>query len=120
MNTKQSFRTKQESQALISVLIPAYNVEKYIKRCLDSVCTNTYKNLEIICIDDGSTDTTPSINDAYPDSRLKVVHLKHKGLFNARNTSLIVAKGQYITFIDSNDNVHSHYFECLLAAIQGG
>ena len=93
---------------LISVIIPAYNVERYLDDCLKSVTCQTYDNLEIIIVDDGSTDGTASICDkwAEKDSRIIVFHNPNDGLSIARNKGLEVAKGQYISFIDSDD-----YFE---------
>lgn len=89
----------------ISVIIPVYNVEKYIRESIDSVINQTYKNLEIIIVDDGSTDTSGAICDEYinKDKRIKVIHQENKGLSGARNTGLDVATGKYIMFIDSDD-----------------
>ena len=89
----------------ISVIIPVYNVEKYIRESIDSVINQTYKNLEIIIVDDGSTDTSGAICDEYinKDNRIKVIHQENKGLSGARNTGLDVATGKYIMFIDSDD-----------------
>ncbi len=92
---------------LISVIIPAYNVEKYIGPCIDSVTSQTYKNIEIIVVDDGSTDTTSAICDekAAQDSRLVVVHQKNQGLSAARNAGTAICKGTYIAFVDGDDIV---------------
>lgn len=101
---------------LISVIIPIYNVEKYLARCVDSIVNQTYKNLEIILVDDGSPDRCPQMCDDYAekDSRIKVVHKKNGGLSDARNAGIAVAKGEYISFIDSDDYVSDDFFECLL------
>ena len=101
---------------LISVIIPIYNVEKYLARCVDSIVNQTYKNLEIILVDDGSPDRCPQMCDDYAkkDSRIKVVHKKNGGLSNARNAGMAVATGEYISFIDSDDYVSDDFFECLL------
>lgn len=101
---------------LISVIVPIYNVEKYLARCVDSIANQTYKNLEIILVDDGSPDLCPQMCDDYAekDSRIKVVHKKNGGLSDARNAGMAVATGAYISFIDSDDYVSDDFFECLL------
>ena len=101
---------------LISVIVPIYNVEKYLARCVDSIVNQTYKNLEIILVDDGSSDRCPQMCDDYAekDSRIKVVHKKNGGLSDARNAGMAVATGEYISFIDSDDYVSDDFFECLL------
>lgn len=104
---------------LISVIVPIYNVEKYLARCVDSIVNQTYKNLEIILVDDGSPDRCPQMCDDYAekDSRIKVVHKKNGGLSDARNAGMAVATGEYISFIDSDDYVSDDFFECLLDAM---
>ena len=89
----------------ISVIVPAYNVEKYIGECLDSLINQTFGDIEIICVNDGSTDSTPDILNEYAssDSRIRVISQKNKGLSGARNTGLRNAEGKYIYFIDSDD-----------------
>lgn len=101
---------------LISVIVPIYNVEKYLARCVDSIVNQTYKNLEIILVDDGSPDLCPQMCDDYveKDSRIKVVHKKNGGLSDARNAGMAVSTGEYISFIDSDDYVSDDFFECLL------
>lgn len=101
---------------LISVIVPIYNVEKYLARCVDSIVNQTYKNLEIILVDDGSPDLCPQMCDDYAEkeSRIKVVHKKNGGLSDARNAGMAVATGKYISFIDSDDYVSDDFFECLL------
>lgn len=101
---------------LISVIVPIYNVEKYLARCVDSIVNQTYKNLEIILVDDGSPDRCPQMCDDYAkkDSQIKVVHKKNGGLSDARNAGMAVATGKYISFIDSDDYVSDDFFECLL------
>ncbi|MBQ2835562.1 MAG: glycosyltransferase family 2 protein [Clostridia bacterium] len=100
---------------LISIIIPVYNVEKYLRNCIDSVLAQTYKNIEIILVDDGSPDTCPDICDEYAkkDSRIKVIHQENGGLSDARNTGIEAANGKYITFIDSDDDVSSEYIKYL-------
>lgn len=101
---------------LISIIIPVYNVEQYLSRCLDSVINQTYKNLEIICIDDGSTDNSGKICDEYflKDTRIKVIHKQNGGVSSARNAGLDIAKGDYIGFVDADDWINIDHFEYLL------
>lgn len=101
---------------LISVIIPVYNVEAYVRRCLDSVITQTYGALEIILIDDGSTDQSGKICDEYAkkDSRICVIHKKNGGLSAARNQGIDIATGKYLAFIDSDDYIFRDYFKNLL------
>lgn len=101
---------------LISVIIPVYNVEKYLERCIDSVINQTYSNLEIILIDDGSTDKSSMICDKYKniDKRIVAIHQKNCGVSIARNNALNIAKGDYVTFIDSDDYIKHDMIETLL------
>lgn len=104
----------------ISVIIPVYNTGGgYLSRCLDSVLNNTYRNLEVICINDGSTDESEAILRRYAekDGRVIAVNQKNAGVSAARNTGLDMATGDYIAFVDSDDWVHPQYFEILLFAI---
>ncbi len=100
---------------LISIIVPVYNVEKYIRKCIDSILNQTYINLEIILIDDGSLDNSGKICDEYAknDKRIIVIHKKNGGLSEARNTGLDIAKGKYVCFIDSDDYVEKDYVEFL-------
>lgn len=100
---------------LISVIVPVYNVEKYLKRCLDSIRKQTYSNIEILLIDDGSTDQSGRICDDFAklDSRVRVFHKENGGVSTARNLGIEQAKGEYITFVDSDDYVDSDYIEYL-------
>lgn len=101
---------------LISVIIPVYNVEKYLHRCLDSVIAQTYQNLEIICVDDGSIDESGRICDQYAvrDARIKVIHQENQGLSAARNRGLDVAEGEYIAFVDSDDYILEGMYKKML------
>lgn len=92
---------------LISVIVPVYNVEKYLPKCLDSIINQTYNNLEIILINDGSTDNSGKICDEYAtrDSRVKVIHKVNGGLSDARNAGLDICTGDYIGFVDSDDYI---------------
>lgn len=98
---------------LISVIVPIYNVEKYLSRCVDSIINQTYKNLEIILVDDGSPDNCPKICDEYArqDSRIKVIHKENGGMSDARNAGIKIATGGYISFIDSDDWIKSEMIE---------
>lgn len=103
---------------MISVIVPIYNVEKYLRRCLDSIIAQTYQDLEIILVDDGSPDACPAICDEYAqmDSRIKVVHKENGGLSDARNSGLKVAAGEYIGFVDSDDFILPDMYSVLYRA----
>ena len=105
---------------LISVVVPIYNVENYIKKCVDSILSQTYKNLEIILVDDGSPDNCPQICDEYAqkDNRIKVIHKENGGLSDARNAGIDISKGKFITFIDSDDYIEKDYVEVLYNSIK--
>lgn len=102
---------------LISVIIPVYNTEAYLERCLVSVLSNTYRDLEVICINDGSTDGSLEILNAFArqDERVTVIDKKNGGLSAARNDGLRRATGEWIAFIDSDDWIHPRYFETFLS-----
>ena len=104
---------------MLSVIIPVYNEQDYLARCIDSVLCQSHKDLEIILVDDGSTDHSGSVCDDYAsrDSRIKVIHKSNGGLSDARNAGLDVITGDYVTFIDADDYVHPCFAELLLAAI---
>lgn len=101
---------------LISIIVPAYNIENYIERSIRSIMNQTYSNLEIIIIDDGSTDATGTIIDrlAKEDQRILPIHKKNEGVSAARNTGLDVAKGEYIGFVDGDDYIEKDMYEHLL------
>lgn len=105
---------------LISVVIPIYNVEKYLKKCVESILKQTYENIEIILVDDGSLDNCGNICEEFAniDNRIKVIHKKNGGLSDARNHGIKIAKGKYITFVDSDDYVEKTYIEKLYNAIK--
>ena len=98
---------------LISVVIPVYNVEKYLRRCLDSVLNQTYQDWEAICVNDGSLDNSEKILSEYAklDSRFKIINKQNGGLSDARNTGLKNAKGKYVIFLDSDDFIHPQTLE---------
>ncbi len=101
---------------MVSVIIPVYNVEKYLKQCVESVLHQTYKDLEIILVDDGSPDNSGALCDEYAlaDDRITVVHKKNGGLSDARNAGMAVAHGEYIFFLDSDDYIRKDTIELLL------
>ena len=105
---------------LISVIIPVYNVEQYLEKCLNSVINQTYKNLEIILVDDGSTDSSDQICDEYAkeDSRIMVTHKKNEGVAATRNLGISKSNGEYITFVDSDDFVDKDYINMLYKEIK--
>lgn len=105
---------------VVSIIVPGYNVEKYIITCLESIENQTYQNFEVIIIDDGSTDNTGNICDQFSkkDNRFKVWHTQNGGISKARNIGLEKAKGEYIVFIDSDDYVHKDYIKRLTETIR--
>lgn len=105
---------------LVSVIVPVYNVENYLKKCIDSLCQQTYKNLEIILIDDGSPDGCGKICDEYAlkDQRIVVIHKKNGGLSSARNAGLDIVKGNYIGFVDSDDWIEETMYEKMISFLQ--
>lgn len=104
-----------ETKDLISVIVPVYNVEKYLDACVVSIQRQTYTHLEILLIDDGSTDESGSICDRYAleDKRIRVIHQKNAGLSAARNAGVLVCKGEYIAFIDSDDFIDKSFVESM-------
>lgn len=105
---------------LISIIIPVYNVEKYLKTCVDSVINQTYTNLEIYLVDDGSTDGCPQICDEYSklDSRVRVIHKENGGLSDARNAALDKISGKYLMYVDSDDFIRTEMVEILYDLIR--
>ena len=102
----------------ISVIIPVYNVEPYLRKCLDSVINQTYRNLEIIIVDDGSPDNCGAICDEYAarDDRVIVIHKKNGGVSAARNDGIRIASGKWITFVDPDDWCEPDYYEMLISS----
>ena len=102
-------------QPKVSVIVPVYNVEKYLEKCLESLIHQTLKEIEIIIINDGATDSSPKIIERYTqkDSRIKTINQKNQGLSGARNSGLKIAQGEYISFIDSDDWVDQDFLEKL-------
>ena len=100
---------------LISVVVPVYNVEKYLEQCVNSIINQTYDNLEIILVNDGSKDKSPYLCDelAKKDSRISVIHKENGGPAETRNVGTEKASGEYIAFVDSDDWIHPKYIEIL-------
>lgn len=105
---------------LVSVIIPVYNTEKYIEKCLKSVVDQTYKNLQIILVDDGATDSSPRLCDewAAKDDRIEVIHKQNEGLGYTRNVGLEAAKGKYISFLDSDDTIELNTIEVCVDTLE--
>ncbi len=105
---------------LISVIVPVYNVEEYLEKCVGSIINQTYKNLEIILVDDGSPDRCPEMCDEFAriDDRIMVIHKENGGQGSARNRALDVAKGEYIAFVDSDDFLEADMYENMVEAIE--
>lgn len=103
----------------ISVIVPIYNVELFLKRCIDSLLAQTFSDYELILVDDGSPDKCPQICDTYAqrDNRIRVIHKENGGLSDARNAGLEIAEGEFVVFVDSDDVVSPHYLEYLYRAI---
>ena len=99
----------------ISIIVPVYNVEKYLSKCIDSILNQTFNNFELILVDDGSTDSSIQICDEYrmKDKRIKVIHKQNGGLSSARNAGLDIALGKYIGFVDSDDFIHKNMYQLL-------
>lgn len=105
---------------MISVIVPVYNAEKYIHKCVDSILNNTYSDIELILVDDGSPDSSPAICDEYAkrDSRVKVIHKENARASAARNDGMKIAQGKYIAFVDSDDWVEKDMFEKMLSTAE--
>lgn len=104
----------------ISVIVPIYNVEEYLKDCLDSIVSQSYTNLEILLVDDGATDKSGAICDEYQrrDSRFRAIHQVNSGLSGARNRGLLEATGEYIGFVDSDDYIERDFFDILISQMK--
>lgn len=110
----------ENTNDLISVIVPVYNVEKYLSQCINSLINQTFKNLEIILVDDGSLDNSGKICDEFSemDSRIIVIHKENNGLSSARNAGLKIAKGNFIGFVDSDDWLDENMYEILFKLIK--
>ncbi len=113
LGKKNKLKSIYDLEPKISVIIPVYNVEKWISKCLNSLIGQTLKELEFICVDDGSTDKSSVILENFKtkDNRFIIIHQKNMGVSSARNTGIEIAKGKYISFIDSDDYLHPKTYE---------
>ena len=107
-------------EKLISIIVAVYNIEKYIARCIDSILSQTYSKLEIILVDDGSTDSSGRICDDYKarDGRIRVIHKPNGGLSDARNAGLEIASGEYIGFVDGDDWIEADMYRAMYQACE--
>lgn len=105
---------------IISIIVPVYNVESYLRRCVDSILAQTYTDFELILVDDGSPDGCPVICDEYAtkDDRITVIHKQNGGLSDARNAGLDIARGKYIGFVDSDDSISPYMYERLIDLLE--
>lgn len=110
----------ETSKFLVSIIVPAYNVEKYIDKCLSSILEQTYANIEVIVVDDGSTDKTGQLIDniSQLDSRVHVLHIKNAGVSAARNSGIEISTGDYLVFVDADDYIAQDYVEYMLRLIE--
>lgn len=110
---------RADDGALVSIIVPIYNDREYIAECVKQLCGQTYRNIEIILVDDGSTDGSGAVLDSYEDERIRVVHKEHGGVSRARNAGLEIAQGRYIMFADADDRAASDMVERLLTCAAG-
>ena len=112
--------THQDNTDIISIIIPVYNIEKYLSKCLESIAIQSYQNLEILLIDDGSSDRSPEICDAYKkkDKRFCVIHKENGGLSSARNAGIEIASGKYLLFVDGDDYIDKDMVKILYKRIK--
>ena len=105
---------------LVSIIVPVYNVKPYLNRCVDSLLGQSYQNMELLLVDDGSTDGSETLCDEYAaqDARVRVLHKKNGGLSDARNAGVDAAKGEYLSFVDGDDWVSPYYIENLYRALE--
>ncbi len=106
----------------LSIIVPIYKVEKFLPKCIDSILLQTFQDFELILVDDGSPDACPEICDMYKkrDNRIKVIHQKNAGVSVARNRGLEIAKGKYITFVDSDDYLDKNMYEVMICEMEAG
>lgn len=113
------YKDYRREMPLLSVIVPCYNMEKYVDHCLESLTAQVYENIEIVCVDDGSIDGTPTMLDAWAkkDSRIRPIHQVNKGSSLARHTGLQAIRGGYLTFVDADDYVHPRIYELMMQAM---
>ena len=107
----QSYQKKQVTMPKVSVIVPVFNSEQYLKQCVDSILAQSYPDFEVLLIDDGSTDNSSDICDEYDaqDNRIRAIHILNQGVSHARNVGIEIACGQYITFVDSDDYISPNF-----------
>ncbi|WP_051556447.1 glycosyltransferase family 2 protein [Alkalihalobacterium bogoriense] len=107
-------------KSLVSIIVPAYNVEKYIEKCLSSILEQTYTNIEVIVVDDGSTDKTGQLIDnvSQQDNRVRIIHKENAGVSAARNSGIEISTGEYLVFVDGDDYIAPDYVEYMLSLIE--
>ena len=112
--------TEQKKSPEISIIVPVYKVEKYLNECIDSILAQTFTDFELILVDDGSPDNCPALCDAAAekDSRIRVIHQQNKGLSGARNAGIEIARGNWLSFIDSDDSIDRTFCEKLYHAVK--
>ena len=112
----------RSQKGLVSIIVPVYNVERYLKQCVESILNSTYTNFELILVNDGSTDGSTGICDNYAEKheRIKVIHKINCGVSQARNSGLDIAQGEYITFVDGDDVIHPNMLTVLVDSIEEG
>lgn len=117
---ENTVENRNAQQIKLSVIVPVYNVETYIRRCLDSILSQTYQNLEIILVDDGSTDRSGEICDAYAakDDRIQVIHKENDGIVGARKAGILCATGEYTTHVDSDDWIEEGAYEAMINRLE--
>lgn len=120
MSDEESTEGFMAEKKLISVIVPVYNIKEYLPRCVSSIAAQTYRNLEIILVDDGSTDGTGALCDklAASDTRIRVFHKENGGSSSARNLGILKARGEYLGFVDSDDYIEEEMYELLLCAVE--
>ena len=104
----------------LSIIVPVYQVEMYIRECLDSILGQSFTDFELILVDDGSFDASPEIIDDYAnrDKRIKVIHQQNRGVSKARNAGLDIARGTYVTFVDSDDMINNEMYEQIIRCMK--
>ena len=109
-----------DRQPLLSIIVPVYKAEKHLDRCVESILSQTYGNIELVLVDDGSPDACPAMCDAWAekDGRIKVIHKPNGGLSSARNAGLVKASGEYVFFLDSDDTISANCIELLADAVR--
>ena len=119
LRNQGAHEVRSESRPLVSLIVPVYNVEAYLRQCLDSIIRQTYTNIEVILVNDGSTDRSPEIARLYveKDHRFRLIEQANGGLSRARNAGVVAASGEYLAFIDSDDTIDADYLRCAVSVL---